>query len=431
MTDFVLDAPCKGHRQGVLSLIAWPENVFASGSEDRTVRVWDIRASPRRAQHCICECFPSSVDSLALNPKDNNYMFAASGTHVFVFDLRLVGASGVLTKTPRGVVNVYGQGAAGEDKAAASDNEINALQIDRRGGHMAVGDDEGNVMVLALDPACPRETPVRWNLLRRLGGRGGRGVHSSIVGTVAFKPNSSRELVSGGFDCVLCSWDFMQGRPGRRINFGTASAAGSTSPSQSQTQPQPQAQQQPAVSQLFNPPCVHAVAYTSSGRTLLAALGDGSLRALRSNDLTLLHSVEAAHNAMASCLVVLPTPTPTLTPSPSPLRTAGAGAGARAGAVVDVALTAGVDGWVRGWAVTETSGSGSGSGSGNSLAAIAPCFAIDHGRKINAIACFSGMTMMTMTTMIEGDRDRMQALPSHVVVAGVGGDVDVYQRAEG
>jgi hypothetical protein len=342
-------------------------------------------------------------------------MFAASGTQVFVFDMRLVGASGVLTKTPRGVVNVYGQGAAGEDEAAAADNEINALQIDRRGGHMAVGDDEGNVMVLALDPACPRETPVRWNFLRRLGGR---GVHSSIVGTVAFKPNSSRELVSGGFDCVLCSWDFMQGRPGRRINFGAAEASaagsGSTSPFQSHTQPQtqPQTQQQPPVSQLFNPPCVHAVAYTSSGRTLLAALGDGSLRALRSNDLTQLHTIEAAHNAMASCLVVLPTPTRT------PSRTAGAGA-------VDVALTAGVDGWVRGWAVTETpgSGSGSGSGSGNCLAAIVPCFAIDHGRKINAVVSFSG------SVMIEGDS--RQALPSHVMVAGVGGDVDVYQRGEG
>lgn len=392
--EYAASAACRGHRAAVVCLEARAESVFASGSEDQTVRVWDVRSSPQRAMSCLCECFPSSVDSLAFSPKNEHLLYASSGSQVFVFDLR---ASGVLQKVPLGVINMHGGDAAAS--AASAENEINALKIHPKGEHMAVGDDEGNVYVLELEAS--RADPTCWRVLKRLS----RGVHTSIVGAVAFKPNSPRELVSGGFDCLACSWNFAMGRPQHRYNFGTSTDTvvtvsadcGVGAPANSP-------------SQMFNPPCVHALGFACGGRVLLASLGDGTLRALHASNMTPLLAVEA-HNAMASCLAVLP----------AAVVKGKSKAGASADEVADVAITSGVDGFVKGWRIGEGSatpttgaaggGGGGGGSSGGGEVQITPLFSIEHGRKVNAVAGFRGI-------------GRLQ--PAHVLVAGLSGEITVY-----
>ena len=388
--EYAASAACRGHRAAVVCLEARAESVFASGSEDQTVRVWDVRSSPQRAISCLCDCFPSSVDSLAFSPKNEHLLYASSGCQVFVFDLR---TSGVLQKVPLGVIDMHSGDATAS--AASAENEINALKIHPKGEHMAVGDDEGNVHVLELETS--RADPTCWRVLKRLS----RGVHTSIVGAVAFKPNSPRELVSGGFDCLACSWNFAMGRPQHRYNFGasadtvvTVSAdCGVGAPANSP-------------SRMFNPPCVHSLGFACGGRVLLASLGDGTLRALRASNMTPLLAVEA-HNAMASCLAVLS--------AAVVKQKSKAGASADIDAAADVAITSGVDGFVKGWRIGESSATpttgAAGGGCGGGEVQITPLFTIEYGRKVNAVAGFRGIGHLQ---------------PSHVLVAGLSGEIAIY-----
>jgi len=302
---------------------------------------------------------------MAFGPKDDNLLYAASGCEVLVFDLRTV--RDVLHRTPLAVVKPYEDG---------SDNEINALKVHHKGEHMALGDDEGNVLVLEMHSP---HNPSSWRVAKRLS----RGIHTSIVGAVAFKPNSARDVASGGFDCVACGWDFALGRPLKSFNLAHATAAAA-------------AASPDAALQLFNPPCVHALGFACCGRVLLATLGDGSFRALASASMAPLATLPEAHNAMATCLHILP----------------GGRRDADGLASADLAVTAGVDGNVRGWAVNEN---GSGQGQSRELS-ITPLFTIAHGRKINAVASFAGPALGA-------------ELPATVLVADTTGDISLYNSA--
>ena len=42
-----------------------------------------------------------------------------------------------------------------------------------------------------------------------------------MIGSIAFRPSSNREIISRGLDCNLLSWDFNSSRPQASYNYST------------------------------------------------------------------------------------------------------------------------------------------------------------------------------------------------------------------
>jgi WD40 repeat protein len=116
---------------------------------------------------------------------------------------------------------------------------------------MAIADDNGVVTV--VDVSTGSKQPKRPKQLT--------GVHTSIVSAISFHPQRSDEIVTGGFDCIVCSWDLSSGRSKSAINVSQLSSLGSAG----------------GVGQIVNPPFVQAVEYVAEGAGVAVALGDGSV----------------------------------------------------------------------------------------------------------------------------------------------------------
>lgn len=249
-------------------------NLLVSGSDDETIRLWDLRTN--KTQKCFLRCFNAPIESTRFGFKNDYSLYAASHQQIYTFDIRM---GEVLITTPIGKLDL-----AVDDL----NDEINAMELHPKQDFLAVSDDSGAVTVFPLDftntPILVNEAGVRFKKLTRK--------HTSVVGALSFRPKSQREIISGGFDCQSCLWDFSRGRPLNSVLFTTG--ASSTSP---------ETQQPTSISpmNIINPPFVHAIGFTGSGREIVCALGDGSLRLLQSPDCTPLHAVQA-HTAMATAL---------------------------------------------------------------------------------------------------------------------------------
>ena len=75
----------KGHTDFVTSMLNHPLGLV-SGSEDKTVRLWDLRLN--RAVKCICGAIYDDVSCLSQFPGNDNYICVGCDTSAMVFDLR-------------------------------------------------------------------------------------------------------------------------------------------------------------------------------------------------------------------------------------------------------------------------------------------------------------------------------------------------------
>lgn len=75
----------KGHKESVTCLLNHPKGI-ASGSEDKTVRLWDTRAN--RAVRCITGDLYDEVSCLSDYPQNENIICVGCDTAVFFYDLR-------------------------------------------------------------------------------------------------------------------------------------------------------------------------------------------------------------------------------------------------------------------------------------------------------------------------------------------------------
>ena len=207
--------------------------LIASGSDDKSIRIWDTRAD--RAVKCITRCFDSSVEAVRFSLDDEYNLYAASGRSLFSFDLR---TEGIIIKSPQMII----------DDAAIDD--INAIAMDSIGRHLAVADDAGVVTIVDLTKPNPR---VSKRLER----------HSSLVNAIAFNPIDSRGLVSGGFDYRLCSWNLNLGD--KNCTVVDMSQLGNDKSDEFSTKS-------------VNPPFVQCLSYVHYGKAIAVALGDGSVR---------------------------------------------------------------------------------------------------------------------------------------------------------
>lgn len=226
----------KGHKECINCIDATTSSrgLIASGSDDHSIRIWDIRTN--RAVKCITQCFDSPVEAAKFNVADDNVLYAASGKGLYAFDLR---TDGILIKTPVSL------------NPNASTDDINAIAVDPAGEFLAVADDCGIVTILNVNKLGAYQ-PKRFC-----------GGHTNLVNAIAFNPIKQSSFFSGGFDCLICSWDTSAtGKsPDAVVDMSKLGHEGNDEFSL----------------KTINPPFVQALSYVYDGQAVAVALGDGSV----------------------------------------------------------------------------------------------------------------------------------------------------------
>ncbi len=229
-----------GHKKSVSCITVNPadNNNLISGSDDRTVRMWDVRNTTNKSTKCIAGCFNSGIESMTF--VNEHFLCVASGTSLFSFDVRF---DGVLQRTPLSSV-------------VDSFEEINQIVSHPKDSLIAVADDSGAVTTVPVSSTGVLSDNSSFSRYKKLS-----RVHTNIVGSVAFRRPNPSELTSGGFDSV---WDVARGRPTASVrleHLADESPEGESS----------------CTNQILNPPFVQALEYVCGGRGVVFALGDGSV----------------------------------------------------------------------------------------------------------------------------------------------------------
>ena len=256
----------RGHKSSVLCLAHSSNNVdntpgghasLLSGSEDKTARLWDLRAGAAcRAGTCIIA--PGEVTSVAFYPNQNgpkgkspssvvtapfgknHTVYLGVGNRVLGYDLRKA-TSPIIKEISNDLTDIL--------NVTEEVNQI-SFSLSSRGATMiAVADDGGNVR-------CTE--PSHRQRKQRVLQHDTDGL--AMVTSCSFRPRGGNQVAVGGTDCTVSLWD--PSKPKR--------------PLASYLMPRDD-----TGAQICNPPMVHTVGWSPSGRLLATGLGDGTIGVLK------------------------------------------------------------------------------------------------------------------------------------------------------
>ena len=243
----------KGHIGTVNDVaLSMDSSLIASSADDGTVRLWDERSC--RAVKCyreIFESFPPEYLQFAAGDASVADIFVTAGNFVYILDSR---KDGVIHREPKQRISL----PCGDLCSLAACQESSFL----------VGDDDGTIIFHDIN-----KPDNDFHL---------SGSHSNLVGSLAswYTPTGQHRLVSGGFDALLVNWDVSGARPLNVLNF-TDYCTGST-----------------------NPPFVHSMSVTSLDEPndyVICALGNGELKVVHSDNLTVQGTVEVSGGMLSAC----------------------------------------------------------------------------------------------------------------------------------
>ena len=240
--------------------------LLASGGADGTVRLWDLAAG-RASRAMVVPADGSdygaaaAVTAVKLGSLGDaaNWVYAAGGAQLYGFDLR---APGMLLREPA-------------RRLTSSRDDIGQLAWHEESGALAAADDAGEIRVHATAAA---DADAGGSLLATLAGG-----HTSLCGSVAFRPGRAWEVYSAGLDAVCVRWDWRRAQRIATWPLASARPAGGAA----------------GPEQLLNPRHAHCLSFAPDGGTFALALGDGSVEVREAESGEPVAAVDA-HRAAAS-----------------------------------------------------------------------------------------------------------------------------------
>ncbi|KAG7343332.1 WD40 repeat-containing protein [Nitzschia inconspicua] len=302
-------------------------SLLLSGSEDHTARLWDLREHRKRASLCV-QTF-GDVLSAMFAPNggvdlSNEHIVSPFGldctiylaveNSVLEYDLRHTKAP-IVREATRNIGTVlqhqdevnqislaYGcihhpqqqqQQSKKHSKKSRKGSKLtnNTATIGDSSLYLAACDDAGTVRFMDI-----KGTTTSSILYHDPNG-------VAVVPTCAFRPRSQSkdnmriaaglEVVSGGSDCKIHLWDLS--RPKKPISYFTIDNLSSINSDGYTSKPQ-----------VCNPPIVHSLAWSASGQSLAAGLGNGSIGIFSVDNRRLVQTeliAEDSHNASVVSVV--------------------------------------------------------------------------------------------------------------------------------
>lgn len=217
-----------GHKSSVLSLDVNSEGILASGGEEELC-VWDKDGSSQTKLSYPKTDSSKEVNSVCFGVTKPKHLYASCGNKVFGFDLR--NQSSILCEYEY------------------NEDEVNQITIHHKEEYLACCDDGGEIKVIELSSG---------RLFKTL-----RNKHDNICSTVQFRPIRRWEIVSGGMDFWVVSWDFFSGRALYELNVQGHGGNGSEG------------------AYFVNPPFVHSIHMMENGRMFASGLGNGDVQLFR------------------------------------------------------------------------------------------------------------------------------------------------------
>ena len=219
----------RGHKSAIISLDTHPldPNSFASGSDDGTARLWDLRVASFAVKCFVNKIHP--VSAVLFDLRSPHILLTVVRDEINFFDLR---KDGLLDRTPLSTIAFE----------LSDDADVNSVSIHPKDRQLVIADDE---KITLIDISSQKQ-----RVFTRL--------HSNVVSKVAFRPNSSGEMISCGFDYMYKSWDYRTGRSKLSVDLSQAIELGSGQ-------------------QITNPPFIHDFAFVNEHKSSVLALGDGNI----------------------------------------------------------------------------------------------------------------------------------------------------------
>ncbi|EOY27948.1 Transducin/WD40 repeat-like superfamily protein isoform 1 [Theobroma cacao] len=223
----------KGHKATATCCIASRDRpgLVATSAEDGCVCWFDMRC---KDVQFVMEVSNEPISSLCFNSGNENVIYVSTGKEVKCFDVHM------LSENSWKPLESYNY----------NKEEINQVTCNSKSSFLASADDGGEIKIIDIRQQCVFKTL--------------RNGHTSICSSVQFIPWRPWEVITGGLDTKLITWDFSKGRPSKIVDLGlpdmsSASKAG----------------------QCFNPAFVHSIKVPDVdmldklGKICVVARGDG------------------------------------------------------------------------------------------------------------------------------------------------------------
>ncbi|KAF2076235.1 hypothetical protein CYY_002476 [Polysphondylium violaceum] len=232
----LIQSKLSGHSDSIIYVDAHKtKELLASSSDDGTVRLWDLKTN--RTIKSIVGVFSTDIPATSLCFDNDYLLYCSHSTDIYSFDMR---NESVIIKESTKQYKYNSEG-------------INQLAFDSKYQQLGACDDSGQIKIIDIAKNKLTETLNK--------------KHTNICSTIAFRPNSKNELISGSMDYSILHWDFLKNRVFHKESYQTIV-------NKKQQQEEEQGLQQ---NQILNPPFVNSVDVSTNGKYVAVGVGDGSL----------------------------------------------------------------------------------------------------------------------------------------------------------